>query len=237
MTSGRRGKLSIVIPVYNEDQTVGQVIKKVRAANVGGLKKEIIIVNDGSTDRTKEKIFRLYRNKGDLKIYNSLINLGKGAAVRIGLTKCTGDIIIIQDADLELNPNEYKRIIEPILDGRTTVVYGSRFKGGKNPAIKLKTRMANMFLTTLTNILFGCHLTDMETAYKAFRREVLGGIRLRALEFDFEPEITAKIRRKGIQIYEVPVGYDPRSPEAGKHIKFKDGLEAIVMLFRCRFTG
>ncbi len=225
-------KLSIVIPVYNEDQTIIEVVRKVQAVNLPGLKKEIILVNDGSTDNSKEKIKKLAIGKSEIKFYNSIINLGKGAAVRIGLTKASGDIIIIQDADLELNPEEYHQILLPILTGQAKVVYGSRFKNKSN-RIPFKTKLANLFLVSLTNLLFSGNLSDMETAYKAFSREVVDGIRLRALEFEFEPEITARIRQKGIMITEVPISYKPRSVNEGKKLRFKDGLEAVYTLVRC----
>ncbi|MCL4390431.1 MAG: glycosyltransferase family 2 protein [Patescibacteria group bacterium] len=229
--------LSVIIPVYNEEQTVAEVIERVAAVKLPRIKKEIIVVNDGSTDRTRERI-RLTPKKGNgLIVHNQLINLGKGAAVRTGLALASGDFIIIQDADLELNPQEYYKILSPIVSGKSQVVYGSRFAKGQN-AISLRTKVANGMLTALTNCLFGGHLTDMETAYKAFDKKVLGFLsktKLRSLEFEFEPEITAKLLKNKIKILEVPIEYHPRTVAAGKKIRLKDGLEAILTLLRCRF--
>lgn len=226
-------KLSIIIPVYNERQTIGEVLRKVREVNLGDIEKEIIVIDDSSTDGSREKI--LGEQKLDprtTKVHLSFINLGKGASIRLGLRYATGDIIIIQDADLELDPQEYSKIIEPIVEGKTKVVYGSRFLQ-KNKNIPLKTRFANCCLTSLTNLLYGTQLTDMETAYKAFRREVIDGIRLRALEFEFEPEITARIIQRGYQIHEVPIAYRPRTKEEGKKMRAVMGIEAVYALFHC----
>lgn len=226
-------KLSIVIPVYNEDSTVEQVVKKVQQVVLPGIKKEIIIVNDGSTDATKDKITKLARGQIEIKTYNSIINLGKGAAVRIGLAKSTGDIIIIQDADLELDPNEYQNILQPILSGETKVVFGSRFLGN-NSAISLKTRLVNWLITNSANLLYFYHLTDIAGAYKAFTRDSLKGIRLRALGFEFEAELSARLCQRRFKIIEVPVSYRPRTADQGKKLKLKDGIEAAFTLLRCR---
>lgn len=228
-------KLSIVIPVYNEEQSIQEVLDQVSDVHLEGIVKEIILSDDASTDNTVEIINRYIQDKADsIKIYMSPINLGKGAAVRMGLVKATGDIVIIQDADLELNPQEYVQVIQPILDGQTAVAYGSRFLN-KNNRVPWRNRWANWFLTMLTNVLFGAKLTDMETAYKAFRREILSDIKLRCVRFDFEPEITARLLQAGHKIYEVPISYIPRSVEEGKKISWMDGIEAIYTLFRCRF--
>ena len=227
--------LSVIIPVYNEESTIGQVIQKVRNVELDGIQKEIIVVDDASTDRSKEEISkqqRLYPNI--TTVHSSFINLGKGASVRAGLRYAAGDIIIIQDADLELDPEEYHEIITPILEGKADVVYGSRFLR-KNRNIRLKTRWANWALTKLTNLLYGTKLTDMETAYKAFRREVIDGIRLKALEFELEPEITARIVQKGYDIYEVPIKYNPRTKDQGKKMDYIMGIEAVYTLFRCKW--
>jgi glycosyltransferase involved in cell wall biosynthesis len=227
-------KLSIIIPVYNEEQTIGEVIERVWMVDLGDLEREVIIANDGSSDGTRRAIDASpWVNDPRVKIYNSPINLGKGAAVRLGLAFATGDILLVQDADLELDPNEYGRLLAPILDGRTDIVYGSRFL---NPTgrVALRRRLANGFLTMLTNVLFGGRLTDMETAYKVFKREALDGIRLRCVGFDFEPEITAKVLRAGRRILEVPIGYAPRREDEGKKIRWIDGVDAIYALIKCR---
>lgn len=228
-------KLSIIIPVYNEDQTVEEVIEKVADVKLTGITKEILVINDGSTDNTKTKLLNASKKQPNIQVYNSIINLGKGAAVRIGLAKCTGDIIIIQDADLELDPNEYQKILEPIIARKAKVVYGTRFAGNNNHQISFRTRFANLFLTKMVNLLYSANLTDMETAYKAFTKDVLTGIRFRSLEFEFEPEITARILKKGLKITEVPISYNPRSKKEGKKMRAKDGLEAIYTILRCRF--
>lgn len=228
-------KLSIIIPVYNEEQTISEVVERVRAVNIGAIEKEIIIANDGSSDGTRRSIdSSLWVSDPRIKTYDNPINVGKGGAVRIGLKYATGDIILIQDADLELDPEEYGGLIAPILEGRTDVVYGSRFL---NPSgkISLRTRVANKGLTLFTNVLFGGRLTDMETAYKVFRREALDGIRLRCVGFDFEPELTAKLLLAGRSIVEVPVRYNPRRADEGKKIRWTDGVDAVYALLKCRF--
>jgi glycosyltransferase involved in cell wall biosynthesis len=230
----RRAKLSIVIPVYNEQATIKEVIDKVCEVDLQ-LEKEIIVSDDGSTDRSVEIIERERRTLGEMiKVHTSIINLGKGAAIRQGFEYATGDIVIIQDADLELNPEEYVDLIQPILNGQAQVVYGSRFRG-KAQGISLKTRLANRFLTSLTNLLFGGSLTDMETAYKVFKADVIKGLRLRCVGFDIEPEITAKLLRAGYKIHEIPVSYNPRTADEGKKISWRDGIEAIYTLFKCKF--
>jgi glycosyltransferase involved in cell wall biosynthesis len=230
-------KLSIVITVYNEQDTIGDVIERVRAVDLGSITKEIIISDDGSTDRSPEVIREYCANRTELlKVHTSPINLGKGAAVRLGFSYATGDVVLIQDADLELDPNEYLRILEPIITGQADVVYGSRFLRSSNK-IPRRTRLANRFLTILTNLLFGARLSDMETAYKAFRREIVANIQLRCVRFDFEPEITAKLLLAGHRIHEVPVSYHPRTADEGKKISWVDGFEAVYALLRCRFSN
>ena len=184
-------KLSVLIPVYNEEMTIGELIERVARVGVGDIEMEIIVANDGSTDASAH-IIEEHRQQhaAMIRAYAMPINLGKGAAIRLGLHHAQGDVILIQDADLELDPNEYDNLLQPIIAGKTNVVYGSRFLNARNCGIPLRTRLANRFLTTLTNLLFGTRLTDMETAYKVFRREVLQGVRLRCVHFDFEPEIT-----------------------------------------------
>jgi len=228
-------KLSVIIPVFNERSTVGELIQRVRRVDLGDVEKEIIVADDGSTDGSTDIIRRLAEASPDIiKVHTSLTNLGKGAAIRFGLEYATGDIVIIQDADLELDPNEYPRLIEPILANRAEVVYGSRFRN-KGSRVPLKTRLGNAALTKLTNLLYGSNLTDMETNYKVFRREILAGITLRCMSFDIEPELTAKFLLSGYEILEVPISYTPRRQDEGKKIRWTDGLAALYVLLRCRF--
>ncbi|MCA1561531.1 MAG: glycosyltransferase family 2 protein [Acidobacteria bacterium] len=229
-------RLSVIIPVYNEEQTIDEVISRVSAVEIDGLEKEIVIANDGSTDGTR----RIIDSRGwpaglPVHVYHSPINLGKGAAVRIGLGFATGDVLLIQDADLELDPREYGSLLAPLQAGTADVVYGSRFL---NPTVRVpnRTRLANRFLTLLTNVLFGARLTDMETAYKVMRREALAGIRLRSVGFDIEPELTARLLRAGRRIVEVPISYNPRRQDEGKKMRWIDGVDAIYMLLKCRLT-
>lgn len=228
--------LSIVIPVYNEQSTIKEVLERVLAVDLAAIQKEIIISDDGSTDGSVEIIEReLLVHSDVVKVHASVINLGKGAAIRFGFKYASGDIIIIQDADLELDPNEYVKLLQPILQGRAEVVYGSRFKA-HNSNIALKTRLANRFLTGLTNLLYGSHLTDMETAYKVFRADVIKNLRLRCVGFDIEPEITAKLLKAGYTIHEVPISYNPRTALEGKKISWRDGIEAIYTLLKYKFS-
>jgi glycosyltransferase involved in cell wall biosynthesis len=230
-------KLSVIIPVYNEEQTINEVIERVCAVDLGDVEKEIIVANDGSTDATgRIADANRWIRDGRVQIHHSPINLGKGAAVRLGLSFASGEIILIQDADLELDPEEYADLLKPILEDRAEIVYGSRFLRPTGH-IPRRTRLANRFLTLLTNVLFRARLTDMETAYKAFRREVLDGIRLRCVGFDFEPELTAKLLLSGRRIAEVPISYKPRRADEGKKMRWIDGVDAIYALVKCRLTA
>ena len=226
--------LSIIIPVYNEESTLQQIVERVWAVDLGDVKKEVIIANDGSTDGTAGVIAQLQQTFPDLRTYSAPTNLGKGAAVRLGIAIASGDILVIQDADLELDPGDYPHLLEPLLAGKSEVVYGSRFLKASGP-IPRHTQLANRFLTWLTNFLFRGRLTDMETAYKMFRRSVYADIRLRCVRFDFEPEITASFLKRGYRILEVPITYHPRTVQKGKKINWVDGIEAIYTLLRCRF--
>src|SRR5262245_35886822 len=200
-------KLSIIIPVYNEEQTIGEIVSRVLAVDLGDIEREVIIANDGSSDNTRNAMEQSrWADDARVRIFHNPINLGKGAAVRHGLSYATGDILLVQDADLELDPQEYGGLLAPILRGETDVVYGSRFLR-PTQRFSVRTRWGNAALTQLTNLLFWASLTDMETAYKVFRREVLTGIRLRAVGFDFEPELTARLLQAGRRIVEVPVRY------------------------------
>lgn len=223
-------KLSVVIPVYNEETTVGEVIERVARVPID---KEIIVVDDGSTDRTAE-VLRAH-GASLQQVHESRANFGKGAAIRIGLTYVTGDVVIIQDADLELDPAEYEALVRPIADGRANVVYGTRFHGVNN--IPPRTRIANRVLVMLTNLLYGSALTDMETAYKVMRTTTIRSIKLESLRFEIEPELTAKLLRAGERIIEVPITYRPRTHDEGKKIGVRDGLVAIWSLLRWRVAA
>lgn len=226
-------KLSVIIPVYNEVNTIGRVLEEVKKADIG-IDKEIIVVDDGSTDGTRE--FLLGINDPQIKVFFHEKNKGKADAVKTGLGKASGDIVIIQDADLEYPPSKnYKILLEPILDGYAEVVYGSRFLG-VHRVFYCWHYMANKFLTTLTNILYDTMLTDMETGAKAFKRKVLEDIKLNSRGFCFEPEITAKIFKKKIRVYEVPITYCGRDYHEGKKIKPIDGVRAVISLFKYRFV-
>ena len=231
-------RLSVIIPVYNEEQTIQEVLERVAAVSLDlvGIAMEIVIANDGSTDGTRRAIDgRRLPPDLPVHVYHSPINMGKGAAVRLGLAFATGDVLLIQDADLELDPAEYTRLLAPILEGRADVVYGSRFLSPTS-TVSMKTRGANRVLTLLTNVLFGGNLTDMETAYKVMRKEALEGLRLRCVGFDIEPELTARLLRAGRRIVEVPISYHPRTADEGKKMRWIDGLDAVYTLVKCRLT-
>jgi glycosyltransferase involved in cell wall biosynthesis len=222
-------KLSIIIPVYNEAKTVGAVIDKVRSLDLGSdITKEIIVVNDGSSDGTREALGRWEKVDG-VRVHHSPVNLGKGSSVRIGFSFASGDIITIQDADLELDPSEYEHLIKPIVDGSADVVYGSRFVG-KGRQGKLSFWIANKALATLTNVLYGAELTDIETCYKVLRADVVKQLKLKAERFEIEPELTAQLLKHGFRIRELPIGYAPRTHDEGKKINWKDGFGAVWML-------
>ena len=225
-------KLSIVVPVFNERPTIAEIIRRVRVVDVG-MEKEIIVVDDGSTDGTREILQALALP--ELKVVLQERNLGKGAALRTGFAAAGGDIILVQDADLEYDPQEYPRLLEPILDGRADVVYGSRFLGGPHRVLYFWHYVGNRFLTTFSNMLSNLNLTDMETCYKVVRREVLGKIKLKSSHFGFEPEITMKLAKLRCRIYEVPISYSGRDYAEGKKIGWKDGLAALFHLIRFRF--
>jgi glycosyltransferase involved in cell wall biosynthesis len=226
-------KLSVVIPVFNERQWIHEILRRVRAVPIP---KEIILVDDYSTDGTRE-ILRGLEDDGDLRIYYNDVNRGKGAALREGFRHATGDVVIVQDADLEYDPAEYPRLIQPILDNRADVVFGSRFIGDSHRVLYFWHYVANRVLTTLSNMFTNLNLTDMETCYKVFRREVLTDVRLKSNRFGFEPEITAKVARRRTppwRIYEVPISYSGRTYEEGKKIGLKDAFSALYCIVRYR---
>ncbi|MBI3811441.1 MAG: glycosyltransferase family 2 protein [Nitrospirae bacterium] len=230
-------KLSVIIPAYNEASTIGEVIQQVLAVDLPELEKEIIVVDDGSTDGTAEVLKQAQEQSADLlTIHTSPRNFGKGMAVRIGLKYTTGDIVLIQDADLELDPKEYVSLFEPIQSGKALVVYGSRFLEPDNQ-IPWKSRLAQRILSPLTSFLYRSHLTDEATAYKVFKAEALKDIDLRCVGFEFCPEVTAKLLKRGHRIVEVPISYRPRTRAEGKKIRYlRDGLMAIYTLLKYRFV-
>ena len=225
-------KLSIVIPVYNEDKTLEEIIKKVKAIDLGAIEKEIVVVDDGSSDKTIDILKKTIEPLVDKVIYKEK-NMGKGAAVRTGFENVTGDIVIIQDADLEYDPQEYKRLLQPILEGKADVVYGSRFMGGRPHRVHMFWhQMGNNFLTTLSNMFTNLNLTDIETCYKMFKKEVIDSIKIEENRFGLEPELTAKVARLKCRIYEVGISYYGRSYDEGKKINWKDGFRAIYVILK-----
>lgn len=226
--------LTVIIPVFNEKATIVEILRRVAAVPIP---KEIIVVDDGSTDGTREILQRLGRDShpyGDLKVVFHKKNCGKGAAVRTGISQVRGQTVIIQDADLEYDPREYPQLLGPILDGRADVVYGSRFLGGPHRVLYFWHYLGNKLITLLSNLLTNLNLSDMETCYKAFRREVLQSIRLKSNRFEFEPEITLKVAKKGYRVYETPISYSGRSYAEGKKITWMDGLKTLWALLRFR---
>ncbi len=223
-------KLTILIPVYNEKKLLLEILKQVESVDFG-LEKEIILIDDSSTDGTKD----LYA-KIPYKVLYHQRNMGKGAALRTGLMAATGDIIIIQDADLEYNPNDYKTLVNLISTNVSDVVYGSRLADTRNSGnFLMLSYLANIFLSLMTRILYGVEITDMETCYKAFRAEIIKGISIKSNRFDFEPEITAKVLKKNVRFMEVPISYNARKNDEGKKIGWKDGIQAIFALLKYRF--
>ncbi len=238
--------LSIIIPAYNEEKNILALLHEVKKVSLKqlGLIKEIIVVNDGSNDRTAE----ILKQENHIIVLTHKQNQGKGAAIRTGIKQAKGDIIIIQDADLEYNPDEYPELLKPILQDKAKVVYGSRYISGiqkrknKDFLKKQHEKAYTMFyiggriITFITNLLYNANITDEATCYKVFTRDVINNINLDCRKFEFCPEITAKIRKKGYNILEVPISYNPRSVEEGKKIKFRDGFQAILTLFKYHFT-
>jgi len=225
-------KLSVVVPVYNEAGNIGEILKRIRATKLAA---EIVIVDDGSQDGTRDYLGRV-NGKNHIRVILHPKNRGKGAAVRTGIQAAIGDVILIQDADLEYNPHDYPILLQPILDGIADVVYGSRFLGGPRRAVMFWHAVANQLLTFMTNILYNAILSDMETGYKVFRREVTAGMTLRASRFDFEPEFTAKVLKRRHRIYEVPISFNPRDYSEGKKIKLQDAFVAVWTLLKYKFV-
>lgn len=226
-------KLSVIIPVYNERKTILEILKQVQAVK---LKKEIIIVDDFSTDGTREILKKI--NNKDIKIVFHGKNFGKGRAVRTGIKNISGDIVVIQDADLEYNPQDYLNLVKPIVNEEAKAVYGTRFpRGSETPSIwKNRFFLANRILTKTANFLYGADITDEPTCYKMFDSELLKSINLKCTRFEFCPEVTAKVRKRGFEIKEVPISYTPRTTDDGKKIKWRDGFEAVWTLIKYRFV-
>ncbi|MGD8624459.1 MAG: glycosyltransferase family 2 protein [Anaerolineae bacterium] len=227
-------KLSIIMPVYNEHETLREILGQVRAAPLPDFEKEILVVDDGSTDGSRE-ILAEEAEAGDIRVFYHEENRGKGSAVRTAIEQASGDLILIQDADLEYDPRDYPKLVQPIVEGRVTVVYGSRFLGPRK-AMLFWHMLGNKLLTLVTNVLYNAILSDMETCYKCFRADVIQDIPLRARRFEFEPEITAKVLKRGHRIFEVPISYYGREFHEGKKISWKDAPLAFWTLIKYRFV-
>ena len=230
--ASRYRKLSVIVPVYNERNTVAEIVRQMRAVELP-LEREIVIVDDGSIDGTREILKQVADSTVRVVLHPA--NRGKGAAIRTGLAQISGDLVLIQDADLEYDPEDWPKLLAPMLKGRARVVYGSRFTGERRNMLFLHW-VGNRLLSLVTNILYNTTLSDMETCYKLFERELLAEIHLRANGFDFEPEVTAKVLRRGVRIYEVPISYSGREFDEGKKITWRDGFGALATLIKYRFV-
>ena len=224
-------KISVVIPVFNERETIVEILSRVHRV-LDGRDSELVVVDDGSTDGTREAL----RSIAGIRLIEHERNLGKGAALRTGFASVTGDVVIVQDADLEYDPRDYAKLLEPIEDGRADVVFGSRFLGGPHRVLLFWHYMANKLLTWMSNVFNNLNLSDMETGYKVFRRSVLDKIHIRSDRFNFEPEITAKVAKTRCRIYEVPISYSGRTYDEGKKIGARDGLAALWAIIKFRFV-
>ena len=226
------------MPVYNEVRTIREILQQVDAADAAGLEKELVIVDDGSTDGTRELLETLDGLKTRFRVLLHARNMGKGAALRTGLSYATGDIILIQDADLEYDPGEYPELLAPILAGRADVVYGSRLRGGKPVReFSLVYLWGNRFVTFVANLLYGGVLTDMESCYKLFRADVIKNIQIRSNRFEFEPEITAKVLKRRHKLVELPISYYGRNRAEGKKLSWWDGISTLWTLVKYRFVN
>jgi len=230
--AGRYRLLSVIVPVFNERVTVAEVIRRIRAVDVP-VDVEVIVVDDGSSDGTDKVLTAL--GDSTVRVITHPVNKGKGAAIRTGMAAARGDLLLVQDADLEYDPQDWPRLLEPILRGKAMVVYGSRFTGERKNMMPLHW-IGNRFLSLVTNVLYATTMSDMETCYKLFDRSVLEGITIQSDKFDFEPEITAKVLRRGYRIYEVPISYAGREITEGKKITWRDGIGALRALIKYRFT-
>lgn len=241
-------KLSVIIPVYNEINTIAEIVRRVRAvrlavttgygpedANTIEFERELVIVDDGSTDGTREYLRTLEGDPDTVVLFHEC-NQGKGAAVRTGLKHASGDVMVIQDADLEYDPRDYPALLKPIVEGRSQVVYGSRFRGGPTRAMFFWHMVGNRFLTLVTNVLYDTIISDVETGYKVFTREIAEQLDLKSPGWGFDPEITAQILKRGYRIYEVPISYTGREFSEGKKIGWRDGLTVLWTLIKCRFS-
>ena len=225
-------RLSVIIPVYNEANTIRELLSRVEAVDI---EKEIILVDDFSTDGTREYLKSVESRLG-LKVVFHPRNMGKGRAIRTAIPHVTGDVVVIQDADLEYDPQDYHKLVAPIAEGRASVVYGSRYSNPENDLPLTKFKVAVLLLTAMANVLFGARITDEATCYKAFKSEVLKGIPLKCERFEFCPEVTAKVRKRGHRIEEVPISFKYRTAKEGKKIGWRDGFEAVLTLIKYRFT-
>jgi glycosyltransferase involved in cell wall biosynthesis len=225
-------KVSVIIPVYNEKSTIEEILRRVKAEEIA---TEILVIDDGSIDGTREILENLDQDS-QLRVIHHDRNRGKGAAVRTGFQNAAGEVFLIQDADLEYDPRDYPSMIQPIEEGIADVVYGSRFLGGPRRTVMFWHMVANKLLTFMTNLMYNTILSDMETGYKVFKREIVDGMQIHANSFDFEPEFTAKILKKKVRVYEVPISFNPRDYDEGKKIGMRDAFQAVWTLFKYRFV-